>query len=163
MAIKAKIKAKAPGPLFINCWPIFLASNRVFGMKYHHKKFQPFLWCIARFRGGCGMNGERVAWIFHSFFNFQPSFLIIIENIFGIFFLNMIEGIVIFIWLFKIFDIPSIQCFLGNCVRFLGNPLAKFINFFVDCWGMPSKKKFCHEINLPFYYQKIFFHNFLAH
>ena len=101
MAIKAKIKAKAPEPLFIDFWSIFLASNRVFGRHYHPKKFQAFLWCIARFRGGCGMNGERVAWIFHSFFNFQPSFLIIIENIFGIFFLNMIEGVVIFIWFWK--------------------------------------------------------------
>ena len=44
-------------------------------------------------------------------------------------------------------QLPSIQRFLGNCVRFLGNPLAKFINFFVDCWGMPSQKNFCHEIN----------------
>ena len=97
MVIKAKIKAAASGPVHIDFWTIFFVSSRVFGTKYHHKKFQAFLWCIARFRGGCGMNGERVARFFQPFFIIQSSFPILNDNIFGIFFLNMIEDIIIFI------------------------------------------------------------------
>ena len=61
MAIKAKIKVKDPRPFFMDFWSIFLASRRVFGRDYHHKKFHAFLWLISRVRGVGGINRERLA------------------------------------------------------------------------------------------------------
>ena len=51
MAIKAKLKAKAPGSLFIDFWSIFLVTNQVSSRHYHHKKFNAFMWHLSRFRG----------------------------------------------------------------------------------------------------------------
>ena len=61
MAIKAKMKAKDPGPLFMDFWLIFLASRRVFGRDYTHKKFHVFMWLLSRFIGVGGINRERDA------------------------------------------------------------------------------------------------------
>ena len=61
MAIKAKIKAKEPGPLSMDFWLIFLASRRVFGRDYHHKKFHVFMRHLSRVRGVGGINRERLA------------------------------------------------------------------------------------------------------
>ena len=61
MAIKAKIKAKDPRPFFMDFWSIFLASRRVFGRDYYHKKFHAFIWLPSSFRGVGGINRERLA------------------------------------------------------------------------------------------------------
>ena len=52
---------------------------------------------------------------------------------------------------------------LKNCEKIFSD--SKKANLFHDkiFFGMASKKIFCHEMNEPFYYQKIFFHSFLAH
>ena len=89
MAIKAKIKAKDSGPLFIDFWLNFSASRRVFGGDHHHKKFYPFSWPISRFIGVGGINRERLVGFFRRFFIFRPLFPIEKVQVFDIFFFNM--------------------------------------------------------------------------
>jgi len=68
MAIKAKIKATALGPLFMDFLSIFFAAKRDYGAFYHPKKFHTF-WCSLSTKKcwwtGCCENGCPV---FRTFF-----------------------------------------------------------------------------------------------
>ena len=90
MAIKAKIKARALGPLYMDLWLSFLASKRDLRIVYEHKKFHSFWWSIswsncywADFWG----EGRPIFW---HFFAFRPSIFKVNANSFGIFFLVMV-------------------------------------------------------------------------
>ena len=91
MAIKAKIKATATGPLFLDFPPVSLARSRVFGRNYPHKKFQKFLMSLNAKTAGVRTKRERVVPFFQHFFILRPLFSIANVNIFKIFFLNMID------------------------------------------------------------------------
>ena len=73
MAIKAKIKATALGPLYVNFWLFFFAGKRDFGAFYHPKKFQKFSLSLRAQKGwwtGCCENGRP---IFLAFFPLAAS------------------------------------------------------------------------------------------
>ena len=95
MAIKAKIKAKALGPLHMDFWSIFLASNRVFGIDYHLKKFHQFLRALNASKAYWTASPEKSCLIFALFFAFRPLFSIENDQNLGIFFLNMVGVVII--------------------------------------------------------------------
>ena len=73
MAIKAKIKARALGPLYMDIWSSFLAGERDLGMDYLTKKFHTFPWFLGAQKcwwTGCCENGRP---IFLAFFPLAAS------------------------------------------------------------------------------------------
>ena len=77
MAIKAKIKATALGPLYMDFWPIFLASNRGFGIDYHLKKFHQFLRALNASKAYWTVSPEKACLIFAPFFALRPLFSLV--------------------------------------------------------------------------------------
>ena len=79
MAIKAKIKATALGPLYMDFRSIFLASCQVFGIDYHLKKFHQFLRALNASKAYWTASPEKACLIFAPFFAFWPLFSIVNE------------------------------------------------------------------------------------
>ena len=95
MAIKAKIKARALGPLYMDLWLSFLAGKRDLGMDYLTKKFHTFPWFLGAQKCWWTVAAKMGAPFFWVFFHLQPLFPMENVNLFGIFFSDMIKAVFI--------------------------------------------------------------------
>ena len=95
MAIKAKMKAKALGPWFMDFWSIFWPASWILACSTSSQTFMDFQGLLVPKMAGVRFADKKYTSFFQPFCTFQPPFLAIKGQHFGFFYLIRIKPVIV--------------------------------------------------------------------